>query len=91
MKLIWILVFMVLAGAGLLLVLQGASYLLAAQDNALLQGAAASLATAHFVAGWLCWWLAAGANRQYGALADQEWDAWDAEMRGKTTWEQRKS
>ena len=102
MMVIWIIVFTILTLAGLLLIGQGASYLLAAQDNVVQQNAAASLATAYFLAGWICWWLAAGVNRRYTKLEEADREEWERQHsstpeeigtrleRGKMIWEQRK-
>lgn len=68
MRSVYSLIALVLLVAGLGLFASGAGYLFVEQDNAIQQSAAGSLATAFFVAGWVCWWVAAQALRARAAL-----------------------
>lgn len=55
--------------AGLAAFATGAGYLFSEQQSsAIQQNAAGSLATAFFVAGWVCWWVASQTLRARAAL-----------------------
>lgn len=77
MKVILVLGFTVLMLAAGALFLTGAQWLLTDQPYAPQQDAAASLATAYFVASFICMWLASKLGGAYDRRERAERDEWE--------------
>mgnify|MGYP001237801632 FL=1 len=86
MKVILVLAFTVLMLASAVTFLMGVQWLLADQEYAPQQDAAASLATAYLLASFICMWLASKIGVTYDRREREDYAARQREQGGKEWW-----